>query len=131
VPNLTLPNPARHCREKLRQLQLPAELEAKGASLRGAPGLPTDASTGAVQLALNQVHGPPEAKPALPVGTAAQCLRGRPPTLFETFPLLPPARQDLVAARVQLDSMGRRLELADRERERIQATLRETQVGWS
>lgn len=36
--------------------------------------------------------------------------------------------QDLVAAKVQLDSMGRRLELAERERERITATLHETQV---
>jgi hypothetical protein len=39
-----------------------------------------------------------------------------------------PTRQDLVAAKVQLDSMSRRLDLAERERERIQATLRETQV---
>ena len=37
--------------------------------------------------------------------------------------------QDLVTAKVQLDGMGRRLELAERERERAAATLRDTQAG--
>lgn len=36
--------------------------------------------------------------------------------------------QDLVAARVQLEAMGRKLELAERERARAAATLHETQV---
>lgn len=37
--------------------------------------------------------------------------------------------QDLVAAMVKLEGMARRLEMAEREKDRMQASLSESQVG--
>jgi hypothetical protein len=117
-------------REQLRQAQLPAELGSKGAGVpphaaatggtSGADAVPPSADS--VQLALNQVT-------SRGAGRLQFSKFGNYACRFNTTGLPSLQRpQDLVAAKVQLDGMARRVELAERERERILATLHDTQV---
>lgn len=88
--------------ERLRQLQMQAQL-----GIAGAPA--------------------PSAAPDSQAGSAAA-----PPAAAQVEDALRLAlNQDLVACKVQLDSLARRLQLSERERDRASATLRETRARLS
>eukprot|EP00878_Enallax_costatus_P003415 GHUV01003625.1.p1 GENE.GHUV01003625.1~~GHUV01003625.1.p1 ORF type:complete len:1706 (+),score=714.87 GHUV01003625.1:54-5120(+) len=91
-------------REKLRQLELPAKLSNK----------PINTFLGSVTSGSGSRPGTPSQSGKLAAATADEVQM----TL----------NQDLVAAMVKLDGMSRRLEMVDREKERINASLLDAQA---
>jgi hypothetical protein len=81
-------------------------------------------------MALNQVGRRSDkdaCRPIAPIPIPPPSLPRNPPLLSISTNQHPPQKtQDLVAAKVQLDGLSRRLALAERERDRAAATLNET-----
>lgn len=95
------------CRENLRQLELPAALSSKG----------------------NPAFSTPSLRPQLTAPSSTQaCTTTRPATAASAEEVQLQLNQDLVAATVKLDNASRRLEVLEREKERLNRSLEEAQV---
>jgi hypothetical protein len=93
------------CREKLRQLELHTKHSSKASSCSAASSAPAAAASVADLLTSGSVAA----------------------AMDHDLRLL--LNQDLVAASVKLDGMQRRLEMLEREKDRINQSLSEAQVG--
>jgi len=95
------------CREKVRQLELPAALSSKG----------------------NPAFSTPSLRPQLTAPSSTQaCTTTRPATAAAAEEVQLQLNQDFVAATVKLDNANRRLEVLEREKERLNRSLEEAQV---
>lgn len=92
------------CREKLRQLELPTKLASK----------PINTFLGSISSSNGSRPGTPSQTGRLTAAASDEVQMA--------------LNQDLVAAMVKLDGMNRRLEMVEREKERINASTLDAQV---
>lgn len=98
------------CREKLRQLELPSALASKSNPAFSTPSSRPQLAAAPTSQAITAAAGP-----AVPAAGAVEVQLQ--------------LNQDLVAATVKLDSANRRLEVLEREKDRLNKSLEEAQVS--
>lgn len=96
-------------REKLRQLELPSTLASKS----------------------NPAFSTPSSRPQLAAAVSSQAVTvAGGSALVHAGEVQLQLNQDLVGATVKLDSANRRMEVLEREKDRLNKSLEDAQVGW-